>query len=85
MFTLSPGRSAEIVFSGVNVGSLASPAARDFDWWEREGKMEWRSSGAGCRGTRGTCSVVSCLSETSRIANGSSRLDSDVEELRRDI
>lgn len=27
-------------FSGVNVGFLASPAARDFDWCEREGKMD---------------------------------------------
>lgn len=70
-------------FSGVNVGFLASPA---WFWlvrtWRGDG---WRWSGAGCRGTGGSCSVVSCRSETSRISNGSSRLDSDVEELRRVI
>lgn len=37
MFTLSHRPRC---FSGVNVGFLASPAVRDFDWCKRGGKMD---------------------------------------------
>lgn len=71
-------------FPGAYVGFLASPAAHDFDWCEREGKMDGDCLGPAV-GTPGeSCSVVPCLSQTSQIANGSSHLDSDVEKLHRD-
>lgn len=66
------------------MGFLTSPTVHNFDWCEREGKMDGDCLGLAV-GTPGeSCSVVPCLSETSQIANGSSHLDSDVEKLHRD-
>lgn len=66
------------------MGFLPSPAAHNFDWCEREGKMDGDCLGLAV-GTPGeSCCVVSYLSEMSQIANGTSHLDPDVEELHRD-
>lgn len=42
----------------------------------------WRSSGLGCRGTRGGCTLVPYLRKMSQIGNGSSHMDSHPDTMR---
>lgn len=83
MFTVPRGRSGRDVSPERTWDFSPLLRRRDFDWCEREGKMDGDCLVLAVGTPGGRCSVVPYLSEASQIANGSSHLDSHVEKLQR--